>query len=71
MRIFKTFLYTTVSALLLRKFELMMIFAPAEEDIVNLRRALARSKFLHPVYFDIERKLLKREFEIKTTYPRG
>lgn len=58
MRIFKTFLYTTVSALLLRKFELMMIFAPAEEDVVNLRRALAR-------------KLLKREFEIKTTYPRG
>lgn len=41
------------------KFELIMIFAPAEEDVVNLRRALARSRFLHPVYFDIERKLLK------------
>lgn len=41
------------------KFELMMIFAPTEDDVVNLRRALARSRFLHPVYFDLERKLLK------------
>ena len=41
------------------KFELTMVFAPTEEDAVNLRRALARSRFLHPVYFDSERKLLK------------
>lgn len=41
------------------KFELMMIFAPTEKDEVNLRRALARSRFLHPVYFDSGRRLLK------------
>lgn len=40
-------------------FKLMIIFAPAQEDITNLRRALARSRFIHPVYFDYNGRLLK------------
>lgn len=40
------------------KFEMMMVFAPSARDVKNLLRALARSRFLHPVYLDIGQKML-------------
>lgn len=42
------------------QFELILIFSPSQSDISNLRRALMRSRFLHPVYFDLEHSMLEK-----------